>query len=139
MTADALARKLQVKETSRLWVWPGREDVPAALDELIGTVESADEPSGADSAVLLTRDRQAVDDALSAHLDALAGLRAIWVIYAKGNRTDINRDTLWNQLATYGWRAVTQISVDATYSALRIRPLKPGENPHTHGGTSGDR
>ena len=51
----------------------------------------------------------------------------------KGNRTDINRDSLWPILGELGLRPVTQVAIDQVWSALRFRPLKPGEAPFTGG------
>lgn len=74
----------------------------------------------ADVGALSTRNRADVDTALTEHRETLATMKTVWVVYAKGNKTDINRDTLWVQLAEYGWRAVSQVSFDETYSALRV-------------------
>jgi hypothetical protein len=51
--------------------------------------------------------------------DALA-----WVAYPKGGQrgTDLNRDILAARLADRGVRAVRQVSIDDTWSALRFRP-----------------
>jgi hypothetical protein len=51
----------------------------------------------------------------------------------KANRADLNRDTLWPVLGEYGMRPVSQVAVDEVWSALRFRPLKPGEPPFTGG------
>ena len=51
----------------------------------------------------------------------------------KANRADLNRDTLWPVLVEYGMRPVSQVAVDEVWSALRFRPLKPGEPPFTGG------
>jgi hypothetical protein len=66
---------------------------------------------------------------LEAHAPtALAAYRPngrLWVCYPKGGsgvRTDLNRDVDWRPLAAAGFRAVTQIAIDATWSALRFRP-----------------
>ncbi|WP_120002773.1 hypothetical protein [Nesterenkonia muleiensis] len=121
----ALHRKLQLKPGSRLWVWPEAAAVPeplAATEDFTHTGITE-----ADVAVLFTGNRADVDTVLTEHLEALATMRAVWIIYAKANKTDINRDTLWRQLEEYGWRAVTQVSYDDTYSALRVRPMKDGE------------
>ena len=64
----------------------------------------------ADAAVLLTTDSAAFDAVLNAHLDMPAPLLAVWILYAKGNCTDISFDPLWSQLAEYEWRAVSQAS-----------------------------
>jgi hypothetical protein len=57
----------------------------------------------------------------------------LWVAYPKGNRTDVNRDTLWPILDEHGMRPVTQVSINQVWSALRFRPLKEGEAPFTGG------
>jgi hypothetical protein len=55
------------------------------------------------------------------------------VAYPKGGRADINRDSLWPILAEDGFRPVSQVALDDTWSALRFRPLKAGEAPFTGG------
>ena len=57
----------------------------------------------------------------------------LWIAYPKGNRSDINRDTLWPYLTEYNMRPITQIAVDETWSALRFRPLLAGEPPFAGG------
>lgn len=124
-----LHRKLRLKPGSTLWVWSGAGHVPESLSATEDFIHGA--AADADVAVLLTEDRASVDTALAEHLDGLSTTNAVWIIYAKGNRTDINRDTLWVQLAQYGWRAVSQVSFSETHSALRVRPLKEGEAPRS--------
>lgn len=49
----------------------------------------------------------------------------LWVCYPKGGsgvETDLSRDVRWDPLVDAGWRPVTQVSVDAVWSALRFRP-----------------
>lgn len=81
----------------------------------------------ADVAFVDASSRDALTAALDSHLDELAPMRAVWLIYPKGNAADINRDSIWDILNRCGWRAVSQVAVDSTYSAVRARPLKPGE------------
>lgn len=89
-----------------------------------------------------TRDRVAVvvaDDAASvrsvfdAQAGSLLGVPVVWILYPKANRTDINRDSLWQMIAPYGFRPITQVAVDDTWSALRFRPIRPDEAPFTGG------
>ena len=54
------------------------------------------------------------------------------IAYSKGNRSDINRDSLWPIVAEYGMRPIGQAAVDV-WSALRFRPLREGEAPFTGG------
>lgn len=124
-----LHRKLRLTPGSELWLWPEDSPIPDELTTIADVSHtSLDE---ADVAILLARERADVDAVLTAHGDALAAMRAVWIIYAKGNATDMNRDTLWVQLADYGWRAVSQVSFTAELSALRARPLRPGEEVRT--------
>jgi hypothetical protein len=49
----------------------------------------------------------------------------VWFTYPKlasKVKTDINRDAGWDAVSAAGWRGVTQIAVDETWSALRFRP-----------------
>lgn len=123
-SAQDLAKKLQITPGTGLWVWPN--DATADAVESASHVERR-ELADADVAVLFTDNKAAVDTVLTEYLEGLAELRAVWIVYAKGNKTDINRDSLWVQLADYGWKAVSQVSYDDALSALRIRPLKEGE------------
>ena len=84
-------------------------------------------------AVLVGDDAATVRAALDRAADALLAVPVVWVTYPKGNRTDINRDSLWPILAERGLRPITQVSLDDTWSALRFRPLRPDEPPFTGG------
>ena len=123
---SALARKLQFKPGSTVWVWP--PNAPAAESLLEDQQIPLADPDTADVALLFAADRTAAQNALTQFADALGATRAVWFIYAKGNRTDINRDTLHALLQQHGWRAISQVSYDDELSALRSRPLKPGES-----------
>lgn len=63
----------------------------------------------------------------------LSAAETLWIAYPKGNRSDINRDTLWPIVAEYGMRPIGQVAVDDVWSALRFRPLREGEAPFTGG------
>jgi hypothetical protein len=66
-------------------------------------------------------------DDLSAVEPVLAAARAdrlAWIGYPKGGRlgTDLNRDRLVDAVSEHGVQPVRQISIDDTWSALRLRP-----------------
>ena len=49
----------------------------------------------------------------------------LWMCYPKKTgaiASDVNRDIAWQPLADAGYRPVTQIAIDETWSALRFRP-----------------
>jgi hypothetical protein len=55
---------------------------------------------------------------------ALKGDGVYWLAYPKKSgaiQTDIDRESAWDVMQQYGLGAVAQISVDATWSALRFR------------------
>jgi hypothetical protein len=108
-----------------LWV----SDTPTL--DLIGPlpdgVTRVDAIESAAVAVLRAESRAVVDTLLDAHGDRLAALPVLWVLYPKGNRADINRDSPWPLLVPHGLRPITQIAVDDVWSALRFRALKEGE------------
>lgn len=117
------AEKLQVKPGTKLWVWPERE-MPELGDE-----HTLTDVADAEVGLIFADVRAEVDEAMQQYADDLAGARAVWIVYLKGNKTDMNRDTLWVQLAEYGWKAVSQVSYCDQLSALRVRPFKKGEAP----------
>ena len=48
----------------------------------------------------------------------------VWIAYPKQRskiKTDINRDILWEALKPTGWRPVRMISLDDTWSVMRMR------------------
>ena len=85
------------------------------------------------TALLFADDAAALRALLAEHEGELAGPRAFWVVYPKGNRSDVNRDSLWPILAGHGMRPIAQIAVDEVWSALRFRALEEGEPPFAGG------
>jgi hypothetical protein len=98
-----------------------------------GGVGRVDAPEQATTALVFADDAASLRDLLATHQERLARPEVLWVAYPKGNRTDINRDSLWPILGELGLRPVTQVAIDQVWSALRFRPLKPGEAPFTGG------
>jgi hypothetical protein len=49
----------------------------------------------------------------------------LWICYPQKTSaiaSDVNRDIAWAPLAEAGYRPVTQVAIDDTWSALRFRP-----------------
>ena len=78
-------------------------------------------------------DAAAVRRAFDAHRAAFGAASNLWIAYPKGNKADINRDSLWPIAAGYGFRPISQVAIDATWSALRFRLLREGEQQFTGG------
>ena len=87
-------------------------------------LRSSKEP-GADSALLVfVVDAASLGNRIGKIASSALEDRLTWVAYPKGGQlgTDLNRDSLAALLLGKGVRPVTQIAIDATWSALRFRP-----------------
>ncbi|HEX2467368.1 MAG TPA: hypothetical protein VHJ54_04100 [Solirubrobacterales bacterium] len=87
-------------------------------------------------ALVFGDDAESLRATVAAHADQLADPATLWVAYLKGNRADINRDGVWPDPGQHGLRPIAQVSVDEVWSALRFRPLKPGEKQFKGGAES---
>jgi hypothetical protein len=128
MSAKTTAEKLLIKPGTAVWA---SDPAQIGVVALPGDARTVDGPADADVALVFAADAASLRATLAAH--DLHGAGAVWVVYPKGNRADINRDNLWPILAEHGMRPVSQVSVDDTWSALRFRPLRPDEPPFTGG------
>jgi hypothetical protein len=91
--------------------------------------EGAVEAEVAEAAVVVTfvRSRAELVERYGEQLPVLAGAKAVWYLYPKGNKADVNRDGVAAEARAFGWRAVSNLAVDDVWSAIRVRPLKEGE------------
>jgi hypothetical protein len=78
-----------------------------------------------DAVVLFAPDSGALREHLAEAVRAAAGDRLLWLAYPKGGSgvaTDLNRDRVASLVAEAGVTAVSQVAIDAVWSALRLRP-----------------
>ena len=126
-----VAEKLLIKPNTSVWL-----SEPNRLN-LLGNLPEGSIPAGslnsAAVAVLFAEDASHIRTELETNRAALTSPQVLWVLYPKGNKTDINRDSLAQLVAEYGLRPITQVAIDDTWSALRFRPLKEGEEPFRGG------
>jgi len=127
----AVAAKLRIQAGTPVWI--SDRALLAVLGPMPDGVSVVDTPGASRVAVLVAEDGASVRAGLAVHAAALGAVDAFWVAYPKGNRTDVNRDSLWPILAEHGFRPISQIAVDATWSALRFRLQRPGEAPFLGG------
>jgi hypothetical protein len=131
MSTKSVAEKLLIMPNTTVWSsHAARLDLVEPLPE---NVRRVDGPAQATTALVFADDAGTLRDVLTAHKEQLARPDVFWVAYPKGNRADVNRDTLWPILGEYGMRPIGQVSLDEVWSALRFRPLKEGEAPFTGG------
>ena len=117
-----VAQKLTIKDGDVVFVAGGGEPGPGALVNLPEGATTTDEAANATVALLGVRDRAELSALLDGELAELADKRAIWILYPKGNRADVNRDIIWADVKERGWRLVSNIAIDDTWSAVRAKP-----------------
>lgn len=124
-TARTTAEKLQIKPDTEVLLVGGTPEQRALLDPLPEGVTTHDEVVRGTSAVavLFAVDRAGMDAQLSQALPTLTSARATWIAYPKGNRTDINRDSIWARAEQLGWTATANVALDQIWSAVRIKPM----------------
>lgn len=74
---------------------------------------------------VFVRSQSELRDQLPIALDALVEGGILWIAFPKKTgkiKTDINRDQGWEPLAERDWHPVTLISIDDTWSCMRVRP-----------------
>lgn len=126
-----MSQKLAIKPGASLYL---SDDTTLPLIEpLPDGVQVVAEPSAANVAIYFANSEAALRDILARHKEFLAATEPTWIAYPKGNKADINRDSLWPIVAEFGLRPSGQIAIDDYWSALRFRPLKPGEAQFTGG------
>ena len=121
----SIAEKLQIKPNTELLFGPSTPEQRALLDPLPEGVTVVDgiERNTSDVAVMFASDRDELDALLTDVFPLLTTPRAIWIGYPKGNKTDINRDSIWKRAEEFGWTLNGNISLSDTWSSVRLKPV----------------
>ena len=127
MGAD-LARKLQIRSGSRVLVINPPDGYLDVLSPLPAGASLAASGEGPFEVVqLFARNRQELDAAIGQAMATAGEDGILWISYPKlasVAASDLSRQAVWDALAGSGWEPVTQVAVDETWSALRIRPTE---------------
>ena len=121
-----IAEKLLIKPHTTVWLSdPGQLPLLAPMPE---GVREAENLATASTAVLFADSAASAREQLGSHEGDLDKPGVFWVAYPKGNKADINRDSLWPIVAEFGMRPCGQVAIDARWSGLRFRADRPGED-----------
>jgi hypothetical protein len=131
MSTKTTAEKLLVKPETTMWI--SHPERVGLVDPLPDGVRVVEQPKNTSTALLFGDDAESLAAVVAANADALATIAQVWVAYPKGNRTDINRESVWPILAEHDLKPIGQVSLSDVWSAMRFRPLQPGEAPFTGG------
>jgi hypothetical protein len=129
-----IAEKLQIKPHTTVWL-----SDPAQLPLLTPMpdgVRETDKLATASTAILFAEDAASARKLMTEHAADAAKPAIFWVAYPKGNRSDINPDSLWPIVAEFGMRPNGQVEIDAHWSALRFRANREDEAEFTGGRTA---
>jgi hypothetical protein len=129
--AKTIAEKLQIKPNTTVWL--SDPALMPLLTPMPDGVREADAMATASTAVLFVVDAGNARALLSKHAADLGKPGVLWIAYPKGNKADINRDSLWPIVADFDMRPNGQVAIDDHWSALRFRTNRPGEGRFTGG------
>jgi hypothetical protein len=97
-----------------------------APDRHLALLGPVDRTNGtADVVMLYSRNREQLDRDAAAATSAVEDEGVLWICYPKRSAktpSDLSRDAVREAMRGHGWRAVSQVSIDDTWSALRFRP-----------------
>ncbi len=125
MAESPLAKKLQIKSGAHVLVIDAPEGYFAELAPLpvgVQLVERA--PGHFDVVQAFVRTKADVARRAPIVVKSAKPGAIIWLCWPKGSAhvaTDLNRDVLFEQAQQFGLRAVSNISIDETWSALRFK------------------
>jgi Protein of unknown function (DUF3052) len=124
MSEKSVADKMFLKTVKSIAVLNG-EAHPGMVAQL--PAELIDQGDGpADVVVLIAMNQKQLDQYLPTATARLGEKGSLWIVYMKQSApkaTDINRDTINATGQEHGVTAVAIISVDADWSALRLKRL----------------
>lgn len=128
MSQSALVKKLRIQQGQRALVLNPPSGYVQSLGELPEGVELSNKPDGKyDFVHLFIKDSAEFEKLIQSAIEAVEYDGLLWISYPKRSSkvaTDLSRDVLWGMMGETGLRPVTQVSVDAVWSALRFRPAE---------------
>jgi hypothetical protein len=128
MGKTTLARKLRMQPGQRVLIMNAPSAYVEGLDPLPEGIELEDVPEGKyDFVHLFATDGAELERLGPVALESVTYDGLLWLSYPKRSskvKTDLSRDVGWEAVADAGFRPVTQVSIDETWSALRFRPIE---------------
>ena len=128
MANSSLIKKLRIQPRQRLLILNPPSGYIQLLGELPEGVELSDKPDGKYAFVhLFVKDSGEFEELTQSAINAVEYDGLLWISYPKRSSkvpTDLSRDVIWELMGDTGLRPVTQVSIDAVWSALRFRPAE---------------
>jgi hypothetical protein len=118
-----VAERLQVKGDRRLAVI----GASVQLEKEVGASKVRADLANADVVLLFAADRAGLDAKLPGVVKKMRDTAILWVAYPKLSSriaADLSRDVIHALAPKYGLDTVSQIAIDADWSALRLKRVK---------------
>lgn len=118
-----IAEKMQIKPGTELLLGPSSPEERSLLDPLpddITVIDGIDRDTTG-VAVMFAHNRDQLDMLLDEVFPLLSTPKATWIGYPKGNKADINRDSIWKRAEESGWTLNGNVSLSDTWSAVRVK------------------
>jgi hypothetical protein len=126
MPDTPLAKRLVIKPHYRILLINAPEGYREQLGELPEGVTVTTEGDGPfDMVQAFAEQRAGLAEVASKAIRSVKPDGLLWFSYPKKTgkiASDLSREVTWEVITPLGWRSVTQISIDETWSALRFRP-----------------
>ncbi len=127
MSDKTVAQKLFIKENYQVLLVNEPEDYRSKLGQLLENVTVLTQPVElVDFVQFFVTSREELEAQLEKLKSILKPKGLLWVTYPKGTskiKADINRDSIVKYARSVGLEGVAMISVDNTWSALRLKTL----------------
>ena len=123
MSDKPVAERLQVKGERRLAVI----GASVALEKTVGAAKARADLAKADVVLLFAPDRAGLEAKLPDVLKKMPATAIFWVAYPKLSSklaADLSRDIIHALAPKHGLDTVSQIAIDADWSALRLKRVK---------------
>jgi hypothetical protein len=116
-----MAETLLVRPGAALWFSP--IEWLHILGPLPRGVRMSGEFAASTVAVAFVSNAASVRWFFDAHRTVMALPPVVWLCYPTRGRTDLNRASILTMVAGHNLAPVSEIAIDATWSAMRLRPL----------------
>ena len=126
MAGKSLAATLLIGPGTSLWFSP--IEWLWILGPLPPGVRMTGEFAAATVAVVFVSNAASLRWFLNEHRTVMALPAAVWLCYPARGRLDLNRATLLTMVAGHSLQLVGEVAVDATWSAMRLRPIVRGRS-----------
>jgi hypothetical protein len=125
MNDKSIADKMYLKNAKSLAIFNGQVH-PAVTAQMPQQLLDADAPDGVDVALIFALNQAQMEQYFPEAMARLGEKGSLWIAYLKHSApkaTDINRDIIYTWAKLHGATGVAMISVDADWSAVRLKRL----------------